>query len=138
MPTYLYRCPECGDFERFLRLADHRREVDCSCGLPGIQVITPVNFTAPMQSYECPVTGKEIKSVREHHDNLKRHGCHIIEPGEDRDAAIRAKRNDDILDAALDHSISQTLHSMPKEKLAQVCAEVTLDPNIDSTIFQRT
>lgn len=138
MPTYLYACPQCGQFERFLRLADHRREVDCSCGLPGIQVLTPVNFSKPMQSYECPVSGKIIKSIQEHKDNLNRTGCHIAEPGEQKDAAVRAKRNDDELDSALDKSLSQTLHSLPRDKLAQVCAEVALDPNIDTNLFKRT
>lgn len=137
MPTYLYECPQCGQFERFLRLADHRREVGCSCGLPSIQVITPVNFSKPMEAYECPVTGKIISSVQAHKDNLARTGCHIVEPGEDRDAAIRAKRNDDLLDAQLDKSLDQALNSMPAAKKAQLCAEVMLDPNIDSNILTR-
>lgn len=32
MPTYLYNCPTCGDFEEFQRISDAKLEVCPKCG----------------------------------------------------------------------------------------------------------
>lgn len=48
-------CPECGG----------------SLG----QVFYPPSVSVENVSYACPITGKPIKSKREHRDNLKRHNC---------------------------------------------------------------
>lgn len=37
-------------------------------------------------SYACPITGREIGSRSTHRDNLRQHGCRVIEPGEARPA----------------------------------------------------
>lgn len=33
-------------------------------------------------AYDCPVTGRMIEGRRAHRENLKQHGCRVLEPGE--------------------------------------------------------
>jgi putative FmdB family regulatory protein len=41
MPTYGYRCPECGhEYEAFQKITDATRAKCTSCGTPGERVIT--------------------------------------------------------------------------------------------------
>lgn len=35
-----------------------------------------------IEPYQCPVTGDVVGGRAQHRDNLKRHDCHILEPGE--------------------------------------------------------
>lgn len=37
------------------------------------------------EGYDCPVTGKWVEGRAAHRENLKKHGCHILEKGEARD-----------------------------------------------------
>lgn len=37
-----------------------------------------------IRSYACPITGREIGSRSTHRDNLRQHGCRVIEPDEAR------------------------------------------------------
>lgn len=70
------------------------------------------DFPTPMLAsdyagYDCPVTGKWIEGRRAHEENLKLHGCRVLEPGETRDAMAGAERRfeetmEKTIDAALD------------------------------------
>lgn len=51
------------------------------------------------EAYECPITGKPVEGRAAHRENLKRHGCRVLEPGEKADAK---KRRQAEADAALD------------------------------------
>jgi hypothetical protein len=37
-----------------------------------------------IRPYGCPITGREIGSRSTHRDNLRQHGCRVIEPDEAR------------------------------------------------------
>ncbi len=43
------------------------------------------------EAYECPITGKMIEGRAAHAENLKRHDCRILEPGEKEDNARRGR-----------------------------------------------
>ena len=51
------------------------------------------------ETYECPVTGKPIEGRAAHRENLKRHGCRLLEKGETREAP---KRREESLNASID------------------------------------
>lgn len=42
-------------------------------------------ITRDSEGYDCPVTGKWIEGRAAHRENLKRHGCHVLEKGEHQD-----------------------------------------------------
>lgn len=95
MPTYDYRCPKCETRqERFLRLADldtiHVPCPDCSTRME--RVISTPMVLGDYEAYNCPITGKRIEGRKAHLENLKRHGCRVLEPGESREAMQRAAK----------------------------------------------
>lgn len=69
------------------------------------------DFPTPMlardyAAYDCPITGRMIDGKREHRENLERHGCRILEPGETQAVAAAGDRpfvesTERILDRAL-------------------------------------
>lgn len=79
-------------------------------------------FAAPMvigdfTPYDCPITGKMIEGRRAHEENLKRHDCRILEPGERADntrngqLAIEAenKKRDAAIDGIVDAVANEVL-----------------------------
>lgn len=132
MPTYTAQCP-CGAVHDYICKIDDRnlpRQSPC-CNLLMQRIITAVNFNTPFQSYECPVTGKEIKSVMEHKDNLERHGCHVMEKGEMADAERNRKAADAALEDAMANTAAELVSSLPEDKKQQLAIELaTSTPTI--------
>lgn len=46
-------------------------------------------------AYDCPVTGKIVEGRHAHAENLKQHGCRLLEKGESRDQTKRVRENTD-------------------------------------------
>lgn len=44
---------------------------------------------APWESFESPATGKAVTSRKQMQEDLRASGCHIREPGEEKDTARR-------------------------------------------------
>lgn len=56
--------------------------------------------------YNCPITGKPVEGRTAHAENLKRHGCRVLEKGEFEDVKKNGKaRLNEKIDAAIDKSI---------------------------------
>lgn len=103
MPLHDYSCGKCKVFfEAFCPVAALQEPVLHSCG----EVATRRFLHAPrvqgdITPYDCPVTGKWIESRSEHRNNLKKHGAHVLEPGEvEQDRKARQRRDEDIEKAA--------------------------------------
>lgn len=45
------------------------------------------------EAYSCPITGKPIEGRAAHRENLKRHGCRVLEKGESREAKRRREES---------------------------------------------
>lgn len=67
MPMYAYRCSECGsEMDAFNRVAECESNAPVCCGAPRKIVIQPVmGVVAGDVHYKCPVTGKEVTSMRQ-------------------------------------------------------------------------
>lgn len=119
MPTYVYECQQHGRFERALRMKDHTSTAACPhCAATSPQVITRpmvIFDVAPWAAFESPTTGKLITSRRESHEDLRRSGCRLLEPGESdqyrKDEARRQKENEKASEALVDHIVSETARS---------------------------
>lgn len=74
--------------------------------------------------YDCPITGKPIRSKRAHEENLKLHGKHVLEKGELEDAKRVRKQLDDELDAKLEHTAAQLVHDLPEPMKAALEQEL--------------
>ncbi len=64
--------------------------------------------------YDCPITGKPIRSKRAHEENLKLHGKHVFEKGELADAQRTRAEIDAKFEDMMCESIAQLVHDMPE------------------------
>ena len=137
MPTYVFKCPACGTgFERILRLAEYDSPQQCpECAAVAERQICAPAVRGDYPPYECPVTGRIIEGRRAHEENLKRHGCRVLEPGETSEASRRLRTEDAALEASLDATTESLLASMPTRKLEQLSAE--LQAGADITIERK-
>ena len=62
MPTYVLRCPKCGDItEEYMSISDFETYTDFHCDVPRETVIQPVKGHVQMEMrYKSVVTGNEI------------------------------------------------------------------------------
>ena len=53
----------------------------------------PFIMSGDHYQYECPITGKPIMNKHEHNENLKAHGCRVLEKGERKEAPKRMEES---------------------------------------------
>lgn len=113
MPLYVYECPACKKRESvFKKLAELDRPEQHSCGSAMQRVIVAPLVLGDYEPYNCPVTGREIRGRREHQENLKRHGCRVLEPGE-REQFVREKqKREEAADREIEQLVEQTAQQM--------------------------
>lgn len=54
-----------------------------------------IQIAGDYEGYTCPITGKWIEGRAAHRENLKRHGCRILERGERRQLEERRREESD-------------------------------------------
>ena len=124
MPVYEYKC-SCGKrFDRYLRLADYDKPQTCECGQVAVKQLSAPAVRGDYAGYSCPVTGQWIEGRRAHEENLARHGCRVLEPGETE----FARRNHAAAEAEFDRQIEQTAEQLvaglPSQKLEKLASEM--------------
>jgi len=125
MPTYEYRCADCGDFTRYLPLARYNEEQHCpQCQLPARKMVSAPIVRGDIQPYQCPITGKAITSRRAHEENLLRHDCRVLERGERQEVEKRRKAEDDALANKLAETAAELVNKMPVEKQMKLAGEL--------------
>lgn len=125
MPVYSYKCPLCQkSFDRFLRLVDYDMPQTCDCGAQAVKQLAAPAVCGDYAGYSCPVTGQWIEGRRAHEENLRRHGCRVLEPGETE----AARRNHAAAEAEFDRQIEQTAEQLvaglPPQKLEKLASEM--------------
>ena len=74
--------------------------------------------------YTCPVTGNWIEGRKAHNENLKRHGCRVLEPGE-TEAAVRYRKSlDESLDKSVDETVDRFVSGLSADNQAKLFNEV--------------
>lgn len=91
----------------------------CSkCETPALEGAPPAKRYRQLDvDYDCPVTGAPIRSKRAHEENLRRHGCHVLEQGELADAERNRLADEAALEAKLEKTAEELVLSLPDEKL---------------------
>lgn len=104
MPFFDYKCKECG-YKVEIYFKVEGQVYKCPyCDTPMTKLMPSPIVRGDYEPYNCPITGKLISGKKEHEENLKRHHCRVLEPGEARDAArVRAEA-----DKALEDKICET------------------------------
>lgn len=125
MPLYTYVCRNkyCGmrvtEFRRIENRDDAPR-CDCSPWEKMKRVIEASNVAPDYQGYDCPITGKWIEGKRQHQENLKKHGCRLLEGGEKEELQRRREAEDRRLDREIGDTVGKIVSEMPVERLSRL------------------
>lgn len=134
MPTYEYRCKDGHKFDKVSSIKDYRTTTQCNCGQPADRIFTvaPMGFVRGDVHYRCPITDEPITSLSQHEENLARHGCRLLEPGEQADAVKFRQREEADFDAKIEATAEEFVGNLPPEKLEKLGIE--LDSGADVSI----
>lgn len=126
MPTYTYQCPTCSrKRDVFKRIADIDRREDCAnCGFAMNRQLSTPMVLGDYPGYECPISGKWVEGRRAHEENLKKHGCRVLEPGETESAKRSHAAAETALEAAVEETVEEFVEALPTEKKEQLAAEI--------------
>lgn len=135
MPLYDIRCDKTGEvFERHIPLAFFSDPIKCACGSRASRCISSPLFSVDRTGYDCPITGKYIGSKRQHEENLKTHGCRVLEGGEKELSEKRREAADLALDKAVEDTVERTIESWDsgkKEQLHNELVNAKLDLSVE-------
>lgn len=130
MPLYDFICAEGHRFERMVALADFEAQQFCPCHAPANRVISAPRINKDYADYQCPVTGKLISGRRQHEENLRQHGCRILETGEkelnDRLKVQREKQ----AEAEVDRTVERFFDTLPSDRKEKLANELTSGADI--------
>ena len=91
MPTYDYRCSDCGEeFHMFQHMSDEPVSSCRFCDGGVRRVIGPRMVMSDMAPYESIVTGEQVHGRRAHRDHLARHD--LIEVGDQKPGWMKTYR----------------------------------------------
>lgn len=125
MPLYDIRCEATGMItEKFIKLADFEKPIFCACGSRAARVIATPMFSVDQTGYTCPITDKWIGSKRQHEENLRQHGCRVLEDGETKAASKRREAEDAELDKKVEDTVEKTIESWDSAKREQLHNEL--------------
>ena len=125
MPLYTYKCPCCQrTFDRFLKLAEYDLAQVCDCGKAAIKQLAAPAVRGDYAGYSCPVTGAWIEGRRAHEENLRRHGCRVLEPGETAETKRHHALEEQKFDQEVEKTAEQFIASLPSQKLDQLASEM--------------
>lgn len=129
MPRYDYECATCSRVEeRLLPYEQSNLPQACNkCGGPLEKVFlrAPAGFVSNAYSpYTCPITGEVISGKRAHEENLKKHGCRVLEAGEKEAAAKFRADCDAALDRGVEETVEREIALMPGDKKERLANEL--------------
>lgn len=136
MPLYDVRCSATEKiFERMIPLVNFEEPITCDCGATANRVISTPMFSVDNTDYNCPITDKWIGSKRQHEENLKEHGCRVLEPGEKEQNSQRRANDDASLEHSIDQTVEREIATMPSVKRERLFSE--LESGLDVTVERK-
>jgi len=134
MPLYLYQCPACQRRRDILKsLANLDREESCeACQTPMERRLCAPAVVADYPGYTCPITGSWVEGRRAHVENLKKHGCRVLETGETKQIRQSRQQEEAALDRSVEETVEQFYETLPTERREQLANEV--QSGLDVTI----
>ena len=135
MPIYSYKCPTCSrKRDVFKRLAELDRVESClNCGFAMNRQLSAPMVKGDYPGYSCPITGKWIEGRRAHEENLKKHGCRVLEAGETESAKRTWAAEDAALETAVESTVEEFVETLPTEKKERLAAEIQSGLDVELT-----
>lgn len=89
-------------------MEDRSRPADCCQTGSAEKVLDAPRVFGDYEAYDCPITGRRIEGKKQHEENLRKHGCRLLEPGESRDYMKNfEKRKQEDLEKTIDKVVDQ-------------------------------
>ncbi len=124
MPLYDFKCSANHKFERMVALKDFAEPQICHCGQPAQRLISAPLFSVDNTGYTCPVTGSWIGSKHQHEENLKIHGCRVLETGE-KEANLKKRQEAEAeFDKSIEQSVEKELSTWGSDKMEKLTNEL--------------
>lgn len=138
MPVYSYKCPTCQRARDVVKkLAELDRVEFCgNCGFAMNRQVCAPAIRPDYAGYQCPITDKWIEGRRAHEENLARHGCRVLEPGETSEFQRRRADDDTALDRSVDETVDRFITELPSEKRDRLAGE--LEGGLDAAVVRQT
>lgn len=109
----------------FKPLATLNREELCeTCQAPMERQLSAPAIVADYAGYSCPITGKWIEGRRAHEENLKRHGCRVLETGETEQVSRNRQAEEAKLERGVEDTVEQFYEALPTESREQLAVAV--------------
>lgn len=126
MPLYVYKCTGCGARREILKaLALLDRVEGCNdCDFVMQRQVAAPMVVGDYEGYDCPITGQRIEGRRAHVENLKRHGCRVLEPGETEVVRRNAAAAETAFDKAVEATAEEFVETLPSAKRERLGAEL--------------
>jgi putative FmdB family regulatory protein len=127
VPLYTYQCKACSRKQPiFKKIADLDEPEYCSvCEHKAMQrLIEAPAVRGDYAGYECPVSGIWIEGKRAHEENLKKHGCRVLESGETQQAAAFRAQQQEQFEESIASTAEQIVETLPARKREQLAAEL--------------
>jgi len=138
MPIYAYACIVCGHKHDVVKpIAELDRVEACQkCDYPMQRQICAPAVVGDYAGYECPVSGKWIEGRRAHEENLRKHGCRVLEPGETQQVVDTQRRLDREFDKNVEATAEQFVETLPTRKREKLIAEI--EQGVDAQVIRQT
>ena len=135
MPLYSYKCPACGETDDVLKsLALLDREEPCvQCATPMERQLSAPRVLGDYPGYNCPITGDWIEGRAAHRNNLAKHDCRILEPGESAAVRKAASSRSTALEDSIAESAAQFVTELPTRKREQLVSELENGADVSFT-----
>lgn len=126
MPMYDYRCNSCGRvFDVLKPIAELDNAQQCVCASYDTQRLLSAPHISPDYApYDCPITGKRIEGRKAHFENLRKHGCRVLEPGETEQSRQWARQEDAKFEAGIGETVERFIEQLPTRKREILAAEL--------------
>lgn len=126
MPLYDTECRNCGVKDtRMIALVNLDTPIICNtCNGLMDRLISAPMVRGDIEAYTCPITGKVVSGRKAHEDNLKRHGCRVLETGESEAAQKYRAKVDAQMDKSIESTVEQFVEKLPTHKKEQLAKEV--------------
>ena len=132
MPTYDFFCTTCNALrpDVIRSLAEHGTPCPCpECGNTMRQLLSAPMLVMDYPGYTCPITGDWIEGRRAHRENLKKHGCRVLEAGEKEQMLKNKAEAEKTLDESLEQTVGAAVEAMTprdQERLYQELSHTDL------------
>ena len=128
MPTYVLKCSNGHQFDKYLPLKNYNDVQVCDCGAEAKRITVPTMLSpdiANWDRYISPITGNLITSYKQRNQEMKEHDCIDYDPSIRIEADKRIEEQDRKLDKAIEETVDKEISKMSSDKRDKLARELS-------------